>query len=314
MIHQKNTLNRAKENIQKGFPHFEVKSISFVGEGMDSQAFVVNDEFIFRFPKHEEVVSQLKAEISLLPKLSSYVHLKIPDFKYVGQQQENGFPFVGYKKIQGVGLAKGIIRKFNTDLQNKLIKEMADFLQQVRSFPVDIAKKSGVKVADFRKNYTSDLENMRKKAYHLLDRDVINYVEKLLTYYLTDKQNFSYTPVLLHADFSPDHIIFNDNKKDIVGVIDFGDIEIGDPDYDLMYLYEDYWEEAFIRELLKYYPHNNPERLMKKLDFFSRCDTIHGVLLGLYRKDDGILQLALKELREEVKEQLTVGFPRLASE
>ena len=300
MIHQKDFLNNAKENIQNSFSQFDVKSISFVGEGMDSKAFIVNEEFIFRFPKLEEVVSQLKAEISLLPKLRPHVRLEIPNFEYVGRQQENGFPFVGYKKIHGVGLEKELMRKLDSDLQANLIKEIADFIQQVHSFPVDVAKNLGVRVADFRKNYTSDLENMRKDVYHLLDQNVINYVEKLLKDYLSDEKYFDYTPVLLHADFSPDHIIYNENKKVIAGVIDFGDIEIGDPDYDLMYLYEDYWGEDYIRRLLKYYPHNNPERLMKKLDFFSRCDTIHGVLIGLHRKEHGNLQWWLKKLKEEV--------------
>ena len=267
---------------------------------MDSKAFIVNDEFIFRFPKRGEVVNHLKAEISLLPKLRPHVRLEIPNFEYVGRQQENGFPFIGYKKIHGVGLEKELMRKLDSDLQNKLIKEISDFIQQVHSFPVDAARKSGVKVADFKKSYTGDLENMRKNAYHLLDQDVINYVEKLFKDYLSDEENFDFTPVLLHADFSPDHIIYDEDKKDIAGVIDFGDIEIGDPDYDLMYLYEDYWGEDFIRRLLKYYSHNNPERLVKKLDFFSRCDTIHGVLIDLNRKDDGILQSALKKLKEEV--------------
>ena len=301
MIRQNNALNQAKENIRNSFPQFEIKAISFIGEGLDSKAFIVNDEFIFRFPKHEEVVSQFKAEISLLPKLRPQVRLEIPNFEYVGQQQENGFPFVGYKKIHGVGLERELLSRLSSDLQNKLIREISDFIQQVHSFPVDAAKNSGVKVADFKKNYTSDLENMRKDAYHLLDQNAINYVEKLLKDYLSDEENFDFTPALLHADFSPDHIIYNKDKKDIAGVIDFGDIEIGDPDYDLMYLYEDYWGEDFIRELLKYYPHNHPERLMKKLDFFSRCDTIHGVLIGLHRKDDRILQWALKKLKEEVQ-------------
>ena len=135
-----------------------------------------------------------------------------------------------------------------------------------------------MKVADFESNYTRDLEHMRETAYHLLNQSSINYVERLLKGYLSDASNFTYVPALLHADFGPEHIIYDDIAKAIVGVIDFGDIQIGDPDYDLMYLYEDYWGEKFIRELLKYYTHNNPGQLMTKLAFFSRCNTIHDIL------------------------------------
>ena len=230
MADSKESLKQAKANIRKNFPQLEIKSINHISEGMDSQAFLINEDLIFCFPKHQEIIGQLRAEICLLPKLRSQVRFAIPNFEYVGQQQENEYPFVGYKKIHGIGLEKELMLKLDSALRNMLIKEIAVFIQQVHSFSIDTAKQCGVKIADFKKNYTSDLENTRKETYRLLDKDVIDYVEKLHRDYLSDEQNFDYIPVLLNADFSPDHIIYDESKEVVTGVIDFGDIEIGEPE------------------------------------------------------------------------------------
>ena len=37
--------------IDSGFPDLAVTSIELAGEGMDSLAFLVNGEYVFRFPK-----------------------------------------------------------------------------------------------------------------------------------------------------------------------------------------------------------------------------------------------------------------------
>lgn len=46
----------AQHNIRTNFPDFVVNGIEFLGEGMDSAAFLVNGEWVFRFPKHGVVV------------------------------------------------------------------------------------------------------------------------------------------------------------------------------------------------------------------------------------------------------------------
>lgn len=289
---------QAKTIIQKNFPKLEIESIETAGEGMDSKAFEVNKDLIFRFPKYEKVGKQLQVEISLLPKLQSRLEVTIPHFEYIGKQ-ENGLPFVGYNKIQGVPLEKELFDSFDEELQEKLIEQVASFLKEVNSFSIDEAKGLGVKVANFRENYTSDLAEIKKDAWRLLDAKAKEYIEGLLTSYLSNERNFDYIPTLLHADLSPEHIIYDPEKKSIAGIIDFGDIEIGDPDYDLMYLHEDYSPE-FVEKLLKYYPHGDSNHLVTKLDFFSRCNTVHDILIGVNRKDDGLLQWAVNKLKSEI--------------
>ncbi len=58
--------------------------------------------------------------------------------------------------------------------------------------------------------------------------------------YLGTSENFSFQPVVLHADLSRDHLITHNDA--VAGVLDFGDVNWGDPDYDFHYLFLDFGE------------------------------------------------------------------------
>ncbi len=290
----------ARENIMANFEDFEIGNIEPHGEGFDSRVFLVNCIYIFRFPKHSKSAQQLEVEIALLPELQRHLDLSIPSFEYVGRQQRNDFSFVGYRKIVGDALEKDYLYELDESLRDRLIRDVATFIEQLHSFPIELATECGVKITSFEESYTDDLERTRKVIYPMVDRKVQQYCETLFAGYLSRKENFDYKPTLLHADISPEHIIYDEGKREITGIIDFGDIGIGDPVYDLMYLYEDYGK-GFIDTLLTYYPVDNYDRLPDKLQFFYECNTIQDVLIGLSLGDDDILRNSLKTLHQQAE-------------
>lgn len=296
---QNEEIEKTTAVIQSNFSNLTVKSITYVGEGMDSKAFLVNDDLIFRFPKLEEVAKQLEVEIALLPKLQKTVALAIPRFEYIGKQ-ENGFSFVGYQKIHGEELSGKVLASLDSRVRDNIFKQLSNFLQQIHAFPLDIAKQCGVKMDNTKENYLSDYREIKKCVFSMFDEETRTYVTNLYETYLADETNFLHVPALLHADFSPDHILFDNRENVVSGVIDFGDVNIDDPDYDLMYLYME-WGEEYVRELLKFYPHANHERLMKKLHFYSRANTVQDVLIGINRNDRSIQDYALKRIQREMK-------------
>lgn len=288
-----------KAEIQKNFPDIVIDSIYPAGEGMDSKAFLVNQELIFRFPKFADIAEKLKIEISLLPKLHSYLELQIPEFKYIGQQ-ENSFPFVGYSKIGGEALEKELFESLDRETQERLIKQIADFFLSLHSFPVSEAEAAGVTVTDFKKKFSNELETLRSEAYHLLNKEAQDYIENLIDQYLSDDINFSYKPVLLHADLSSEHILYDAATKRINGIIDFGDIQIGDPAYDFVCLYEEYSEE-FVRKVLAAWPSSETENILKRVRFFKTSNIWRDILIGVRRKDDTILKEALDSLQRNIQ-------------
>jgi aminoglycoside 2''-phosphotransferase len=290
----------ARKALTANFESLDARKIKILGEGFDSWAFIVNDEYIFRFPKHYESSQKLEIEISLLPKLQQHIDFSIPNFEFVGRQPRNAFSFVGYRKIVGNALERDCLYGLDKSLKNRLIADLAVFIEQLHSFPVEIATQCGVNTANRPEDYIHDLERVRKEIYPMVNEQVREYCEKLFSEYLKRKENFDYKPALLHADISPEHILYDKRKQEIVGIIDFGDIVIGDPDYDLMYLYTDYGK-GFIDNLLKYYSVDDYNRLFDKLEFFRECNTIHDVLIGISYGDHKIFTDSLSSLNAQAE-------------
>ena len=99
---------------------------------------------------------------------------------------------------------------------------------------------------------------------------------RLIEGFLAEARNFAYTPRLLYADFAQEHVLYDAGARGIVGVIDWGDLATGDPDYDMLYLRQDYGED-FVRRLLGHYQHPEPAHLFQKLRVFDACDHVNTI-------------------------------------
>lgn len=258
-----------KKEVRQNFPDFVFQSLVKIGEGMDSLAFLVNDSLIFRFPKDQEIRINLRKEICALPILEPQLEVKIPKFKYIGADAS----FVGYEKIEGEMLTKELFYSFSPNQQKALQKSLAEFLQTVHRQNIAKFTACGIEIQDCRAEYESDFANIRKYVFPLVSSQTQQFITQQFHGYLNDEKNFSFQPVLLHNDLSADHIFVDSERAQVTGIIDFGDIGIGDGDYDLMYLLDDYGED-FVRSFLNFYPHDNHELLFQKLYFWGLVDTL----------------------------------------
>lgn len=286
------------EAIRKNFSQLKIEKIESAGEGMDSKSFFVNDIYVFRFPKRQNVSQNLKIEIALLPKLKRHLSLPIPEFEFVGNY--NDLTFVGYKKIEGIEISK-VWANLEDKTQEATLHTLGIFLQEIHSFPVREAKSCGVPIHQFRRIYEGDYPRVAQDIYPMLSVDIREYMEKLYKEYLKDDRNFAYDPVLLHADFGAGHVFWDQSEKKVTGVIDFGDIGIGDPDYDLMYLYGEFgWR--FVLRFLEHYSRKDSDLavLRRKLRFLLAFNTIDDIWMGRDRKEKELEDWATEKLKEQI--------------
>jgi aminoglycoside phosphotransferase (APT) family kinase protein len=115
--------------------------------------------------------------------------------------------------------------------------------------------------------------------------------------YLETPANFSFQPVVLHADLSRDHLLAENDE--VLAVIDFGDVNWGDRDYDFHYLFLDFGE-VFAMEVAQRYGHPDPEHLANKVRYFALADQIGTILGGHGRPLDGQVDAAWRRLRQLV--------------
>jgi aminoglycoside phosphotransferase (APT) family kinase protein len=101
--------------------------------------------------------------------------------------------------------------------------------------------------------------------------------------------------VVLHADLGADHILMENNA--VSGVIDFGDANWGDPDYDFMYLFVDFGL-AFVEEVARRHGHPDLARLRNKVRYFGIVDQIDTILEDEGRALDGQKEKAWLRLEQ----------------
>lgn len=279
-------IEAAKEEIERNFPELKIEEIKCheveIG-GKNNVVFLVNEEFIFRFAKQERANASVEREIKALPEIQKHVSVAVPNFEYIGRQK-NQMRIVGYKMIRGDRLKKEELVESDGKINSSISKQIADFFRQTHSINTADAKRWGILEENTRSQYEKLLSEARKYAYNLIEEmypddavKIKDYVEKLFAGYLNDEGNFTYTPAVMHSDLGPEHIIFDEKTRKIVGIIDWGGAKISDPDYDIFRLYRDFGVE-FINEFLKYYPHDDVERFMKKLDFFFRAHMVRHIV------------------------------------
>lgn len=279
------------------FPDLEVKHVAYLGQGFDSIAFLINDQLVFRFPQEKDVADCLQIEMALLPQLAPTLTLSIPQFTFSGRRPDNGLPFVGYPMIVGPSLKQLNWAKLPQIKQREVAQAIAQFLLEMQRFPLAAARECGVKTQDFQQSYADLWQEMGELLRPHLTASEWQLLGRLFNNYLSDAENFTYEPGLLHGDIWSDHIICAADSFMVKGIIDFGDMVIGDPAYELAFLWGEYGR-ALVEQLLEFMGVLPTERLWAKLKLFWIANMAEDALYGLELEDEKLFERSFEDMRK----------------
>jgi aminoglycoside phosphotransferase (APT) family kinase protein len=223
--------SEARELLLSQFPELAPAHVEPFGEGFDNQVFLVNEKYVFRFPRKAAAEGLLKTESLILPELRIAAGIHYPVPVYAGNP-DNSYPwfFSGYKKISGSPPAGpgGV----------KSARRLADFLRQHHSFPAKKAREIGVPFDTYnRLDMGSRLVKMEGYAEQGKSAGIFQEADSLFSYIRKAKPlKVECDPVLVHGDL---HIrnILADPEGEISGIIDWGDVHLGNPSIDLSIAY-----------------------------------------------------------------------------
>lgn len=282
--------NAMKELIENIF-HLNVDSIEVLGEGLDSVAYIINDEYIFKRSKHREAAMNMKKEISVLRYLEGKLPILIPKIDYYDEENN----ICGYREIKGDILTPEIYLSMTDDEKEELARDIAEFLKCLHSLPLPEIDDLELDVVE---DYKSDYETLKETIYDKIPRQSINYLDELFRRILSDERITKYSVALCHNDLSCNHIVIRNNK--VVGIIDFGDVAITDKDKDFVYLLEDSDEEIgrdFGLRVLDYYNHPNKDIAILKANLNDEYYPIEEILGGISKEleemyNDGLSKIS----------------------
>ena len=188
------------------------RTIVEIDHGYDFEVAIIDDEWVFRFPRRSAVEAALEREIVLLPALAPALPVDVPSFEHVSRNPL----FVGHRLIRG----------------EPLVDEDGD---GVRAFlgALHALDPAGIPVErpDWVDAYRKQCAEFERLVLPLVASDLRPKAKEL---FAGVEALGDFEPTLVHADLGREHLLVRGGR--LVGVIDWGDARVGDPALDYAWL------------------------------------------------------------------------------
>lgn len=229
------TPEEAEGIISMQFPQLAPLNINILGEGFDNTVFMVNKQYVFRFPRRKVAVELLETERKLLPQLVRMLKMPIPEPVFLGMPTTNyPWTFTGYKSVKGI--TPGVL---TIEHRKQSAGALAEFLKSLHSFPVDQAHRLGV---PFDEYYRLSIEKRKCRLEENIEKaiqgNLLPEQQNAIMEYANSLEDIKVSPIkmLVHGDLHFRNVVIDDEGL-ISGVIDWGDTHIGHPAVDLSIVY-----------------------------------------------------------------------------
>ncbi|AOH49420.1 aminoglycoside O-phosphotransferase APH(2'')-If [Campylobacter upsaliensis] len=271
-----------------------VDSIKLIGEGYDSKAYIVNNEYVFKIKFSANKKKGYEKEKAIYDFLNKKLNtnIKIPNIEYSYISEE--LSILGYKEIKGTFLTPEIYFALSKEKQELLKQDIAMFLRQMHD--LDYSEISSYTI-DNKQNVLEEYQLLKETIYDSLTDIEKQYVEEFMQR-LNSTTIFDGKKCLCHNDFSCNHLLLDDENR-LCGVIDFGDSGIIDEYCDFIYLLEDSEEEigvSFGEDILRLYGNIDISKAKEYQDVVEQYYPIETIVYGIKNNRPDFIEKGRKEI------------------
>lgn len=274
-------VDKYTECIKSKFPQIMIKSIKMGNEGQNNDVVIINDQYVFKFPKYLKGITQLRNETKILRILKKYLTLHIPQPEFENfDTGKIGEVFCGYRIIKGSSLTKELL--FQAKNRQIIAEQLAVFLKELHSIPVNEVRDIVIPVLDGHKQWYQLLNKIQNKLFPYMDENKQESIRNNFSTFLNRTESFE--PVIIHGDFGPSNIILDTDNGMIEGIIDFSDISVGDPALDIAALMGPY---GFDEDFITFFSHIylSVDSMLDRAKFYASTFALQEALFGLENGD-----------------------------
>jgi aminoglycoside phosphotransferase (APT) family kinase protein len=218
--------------IEAQFPALAPVRVEPLGVGWDNTAYRVNGEFVFRFPRRQVAVELLATEQRVLPAIAPRLPLAVPVPTMFGEAGDQFcWPFSGYSMLPGRPACMAVLTPHQRE---NSAESLARFLATLHAINASEAARLGAQPDNIgRLDLSKRVPKTRTNLEELVQSGVIDEWTPWLP--ILDEMDLSRpakSTSLVHGDLYARHLLV-DGDALVCGVIDWGDVHIGDPAVDL---------------------------------------------------------------------------------
>ncbi|OXS59638.1 phosphotransferase family protein [Rossellomorea vietnamensis] len=283
-----------EKRIRAVYPDLKITHSEMNEIGQNNDVIIINDSLVFRFPKYTEGIMKLKKETRVLEGIKGNIPLPVPYPIYQSLEPEKvGMVFTGYKLVEGSPLWPGVFIE-NEEHHEQIASRLVGFLTVLHSQSLEsmnIEKKS---IGEIRRSIEDLYDRFKEKLFpHMNERAKVK-VSQHFDLFLSKNELLDFQPVLTHGDFGASNILWDPERHEVSGIIDFGEAEVGDPAYDFAGLLSSYGE-YFVRRCLEIYP--NGDRIFGRMNFYRGIFGLQEALHGIENDDPVAFENGMKGYR-----------------
>ncbi len=257
------------------------------GEGWDTFTYLVNGDLVAQFPRSTgEPAVTLDRLLVMLPEIAAEVSAPIPVPRY-GSAEDPAC--IVYPLIDGVPMSAAP--------DGIWPERLGRFLYDLHLMPPEYIELRPRTAEQVRSESRTDAAEKMALTGSVLAPGLRGRLEALLAAFLEDDANWRFSACLTHGDVGPPHVLV-DEAGDLAGVIDWGDLEIGDPARDLAWLLGAMPDVG--ERVLAAYGGEPDARFRLRADAAFKLMSWSDVDYGLRLGDDAILEEGIDGLRDRL--------------
>jgi len=280
-------LEGAAARVRRHLPAALAERLEPAGAGDFCFAFR-GDGWIVRVSRHAEAAEAIRREACVLGRVARRLPLAVPRPEH--HAPRSCPPFTVHREVTGAVLTRARWACLPAGARARVAAQLADFLGCLHGL-ADEAHACGVPELDGAAMAGRLRHAARPELERLLEAGTAARLDHFLAARAADGE--SERPLaLLHADLAPGHLLYDEASGRLTGVIDFGDVALGPPARDLIYIYEDFGVErcqevvaayagpgasAFMEEVRAWYLLETLAWTLERLHAGGRAEVIHGI-------------------------------------
>ncbi len=265
--------------IQSLAPALTVQQARPVEHGQFSQVVIVNEAWVFRFPRTLAAAREMSDEITVLDRLQGHLPLRIPQPPYTGYDPATGLlRGMGYAMLPGQPLWIDELQALDAPVRHQIAAQLAGFLKTLHSLPLPLPRPPG----ETHAFWAQMLHDFQQELYPHMRPQARAEVTAHFEHFLNDPTNFAITPRLRHGDFGSSNILYDPATATITGIIDFSFTGYGDPAQDTAALST--YGETLLHDCFPVYP--ALREMMGRVDFIRSTYALQQALYAQRAGDD----------------------------
>ena len=216
--------------IRRHYPR--AQRITQVTSGYDNDVYIVDDEFVFKFPREPKRYAQLLFEASLLRRLADGVTLSIPKVVHI---DEHGYYGI-FEYVTGIELDPEDIRSLSDADTSNLAACLVDFMREINSSMSVEEFKNIAQIYPNQHDETKYFQSMFEQGESEDNPHLNLYSQWFAKYQQIQSKIISMPKFIMHNDLHCNNLRFDKNHQ-LIGVFDFGEACLDNVCTELRYSY-----------------------------------------------------------------------------